>query len=71
MTGLLDLEGNVVIVTGGTMGAGKGIALRFLEAGADVTICARNAPSEPVTVGDREAHFVRANVRDNDDIERL
>lgn len=71
MTGPFNLEGKVVIVTGGTMGAGKGIALRFLAAGAEVTVCARHPPDAPVTVDGREAVFVRANVRKLDDIERV
>ena len=36
MAGPLDMTGRVVIVTGGTRGVGRGIARRFLEAGADV-----------------------------------
>ncbi|MEM9728200.1 MAG: SDR family oxidoreductase [Myxococcota bacterium] len=67
----LGLEDKVVIVTGGTMGAGKGITERFLEAGADVTICARHAPEEPIRGGKREATFIEANVRAIDDVERV
>ncbi len=65
-----DFTGRCVIVTGGTKGVGRGIALRFLEAGANVIVCARNAPTEPVAAKStrREATFVQANVRDVDSI---
>ena len=51
----LDFTGRVVIVTGGTKGIGKVITTSFLEHGADVVICARNAPEEPVRANGKEA----------------
>jgi 3-oxoacyl-[acyl-carrier protein] reductase len=38
-----DFSGRRVIVTGGSRGIGRGIALAFLEAGASVSICGRSA----------------------------
>ncbi len=64
----LDLTGKVVIVTGGTKGVGRGIAARFLDAGAAVVTTARNEPEDPLVAAGREASFVAADVRDPDQI---
>ena len=68
---MLDMSRKVVIVTGGTQGIGRGIAERFLEAGASVVVCSRNAPTELPRSGDREALFVAADVRDVEAIDRV
>lgn len=60
----LDLTGRVVLVTGGGKGVGRGITRRFLEAGAEVVICGRSVPGEPIRVADRTPFFVAADVRD-------
>ncbi|MCX7621451.1 MAG: SDR family oxidoreductase [Acidimicrobiales bacterium] len=60
----LDMTGKVVIVTGGTKGVGRGIALRFLDAGASVITTARHEPPEPITSRTHEASFIAADVRD-------
>jgi len=66
----LDFTGRVAIVTGGTKGLGRVIAGTFLDAGAEVVICARNAPEAPVASADgaRTAVFVEADVRDPDQV---
>ena len=60
----LDMTGKVVIVTGGGRGVGRGIAARFLEAGAEVVICGRKAPERLPEHAGRRAHFVAADVRE-------
>src|SRR5437764_15228142 len=69
--GPLDFAGRVVIVTGGCRGIGRGIAERFLEAGADVVICCRHRPEALPAADDREGVFVEADVRDPDHAERV
>ena len=68
MTHPLDMSGQVVIVTGGGKGVGRGITRRFLEAGAEVVICGREEPEETIRSESRSAHFRRADVRELDDI---
>jgi NAD(P)-dependent dehydrogenase (short-subunit alcohol dehydrogenase family) len=60
----LDMTGKVVIVTGGGRGVGRGIAERFLEAGAEVVICGRQTPESLPAHAGRPAHFVAADVRE-------
>jgi NAD(P)-dependent dehydrogenase (short-subunit alcohol dehydrogenase family) len=67
----LDFTGKVAIVTGGCRGVGRGIAERFLAAGADVVICCRHEPEELPTAGGRTAAFVAADVRDPDQIDTV
>jgi NAD(P)-dependent dehydrogenase (short-subunit alcohol dehydrogenase family) len=53
-----DLTGRIVLVTGGTKGFGRGLAQAFGDAGAQVMVCARNAPQPPIE------DFVAADLRD-------
>ncbi|MEO6083493.1 MAG: SDR family oxidoreductase [Umezawaea sp.] len=63
----LDLDGAVVLVTGGSRGVGAGISRAFLRAGAVVVSCARRAPDVPV----RDVEFEHCDVRDPGEVERL
>src|ERR1700759_3714129 len=38
----LELKGRTVLVTGGSLGIGKAIALRFAREGSNLVLCARN-----------------------------
>jgi NAD(P)-dependent dehydrogenase (short-subunit alcohol dehydrogenase family) len=67
----LDMSGRTVIVTGGCRGVGRGIAQRFLEAGAHVVVCCRHEPEDLPRAGDRQASFVAADVREPEEIDKV
>jgi NAD(P)-dependent dehydrogenase (short-subunit alcohol dehydrogenase family) len=60
----MDFRGKVVLVTGGGKGVGRGISQRFLDCGADVVICGREAPQSLPACAGREAMFVPCDLRD-------
>ena len=71
----LDLEGRVAVVTGGTAGIGRALALGLCEAGADVVACARTAEAVEKTAAEIEARGRRtiratADVTDRASLER-
>src|SRR5690606_31059369 len=57
MTFDLELEGQRVLVTGGTKGIGAAVVALFCEAGARVVATARTFPSDPPT----GAHYIAAD----------
>src|SRR5262245_38612099 len=67
----LDFSGRAVLITGGTKGVGRGIAARFLEAGADVVVTARNEPETAIEHDGRAARFQPCDIRDVDQLDAL
>jgi NAD(P)-dependent dehydrogenase (short-subunit alcohol dehydrogenase family) len=74
--------GSTALVTGSTRGIGAGIARRFVDEGANVVITGRSVDEGEAIASelsarataagtDGDAHFVRADVRDPDDIDAL
>jgi NAD(P)-dependent dehydrogenase (short-subunit alcohol dehydrogenase family) len=71
MPDALDMDGKVVIVTGGTKGVGWGVALSFLQAGAEVVVCGRSEPQSLPEFKGRTAVFKAVDVRDHEQAQGL
>jgi NAD(P)-dependent dehydrogenase (short-subunit alcohol dehydrogenase family) len=76
MTSPFSLEGRVALITGGSKGIGRAIALEFAGAGADVAIAARGvdeleAVAKEVDAMGRRALAVPTDVADRDAVARL
>ncbi len=70
-----DFTDRRVVVTGGSRGIGRAIALGFAQAGADVSICARGAEALEATRAElaatgRRAHAARCDLADGPAVAR-
>ena len=68
---VFDMTGQAAVITGGTRGIGFAIAQRFLEAGADVLVSARNEPDALPEANGRTAKLVITNLRDSEQCKAL
>ncbi len=72
----LSLEGQVAIVTGGGTGIGRGIALEFAKAGADVVVASRRLSvleevAEEVTALGRRSLAIQTDISRKNDVDNL
>lgn len=69
MEQIQDYSGQVVLVTGGGRGIGRGISNAFLKAGAEVLICGRNKPATLPEYQNNKAFFFEADIRKHESCE--
>ncbi|MBI2845193.1 MAG: enoyl-[acyl-carrier-protein] reductase FabL [Chloroflexi bacterium] len=73
----MDLKGKVALVTGGSRGIGRAIALKLASQGADIVInflrkkSAAEATAQEIQHLGVQTHLVKANVGEEEDIKRL
>ena len=73
---IFDLSGKKALVTGGSIGIGRGFALALAQAGADVAIVARNEVAgssvvEEIKAMGRESLFVKCDVSAKDQVQNM
>jgi NAD(P)-dependent dehydrogenase (short-subunit alcohol dehydrogenase family) len=73
---MAELDGNVALITGGSKGIGRAIALSFAEAGADVSLAARGTEALEKTAREVEERgrrmlAVPTDVTDPDQVQNL
>ena len=61
-----DFSDQVVLITGGTKGVGRGLAARFAAAGARIIVCARSTGRGDVAPLPADWAFIAADLRDGD-----
>jgi enoyl-[acyl-carrier protein] reductase III len=72
-----DLSGRSALVTGGSRGIGRAVALALAEAGSDVALTYLNSPAEAAEVGEaigrlgRRSTVVKADLSEARDVEAL
>ena len=71
-----DLKGRVAVVTGGSRGMGRAIALGMAEAGADVVVASRKLPdlqevSQKIVSMGRRSQAIAMHLRSSEDINTL